>query len=653
MKIKKRKKNTYLSYIVFIFLSFLITCIFNIGFGKFLSQQNDGSEGYSFSDKIALAYYYIWYIPRQFYDEKALQDVHPILGPYDSSDPYIIEEHIKMAKQAKLDALAVSWWYDSSANGMNARLETIFAKAATYGLKVTIDLEAADMTMTDATNCLRYYLTEYRNKPAALKVEGKPAVLIWSSYKYSPDDWQKTFNQLEKGGLSAFYLVSGQTDPDYLGPFRCLEEYALVDIADSQLPSFFQDKREKVDEYNQSHPENPAQWHATIMPGFDETNIPGRNIPPATAGWKDRKNGEYYKMTFESALSSNPNWIHITSFNELAEHTHIEPTQEFGWTYIEMTADFIDDFKHRLSGKDRYETAVAISKQSFPYGAENVVLARGDDFPDALAGAPLAAKYNAPILLTNPGFLTSASQEEIVRLQAKHVFLLGSSNAISGEVVSDLEEKCGLVNQNIHRYGGETRYETAQLISQQLSPPANKTAIIATGENYPDALASASVAAFKGMPILLVRGDIGVIPTSTKQALTDFNIENLALMGETDVVPEPIENEFKNDGYNCSRYGGETRYETCVAIANWSLNLGMEAKTIALAVGENFPDALAIGPFAAKNKAPLILVRGFAPNSIGEWVNQNKGKIKTIYIAGGPDVVSISAVSEIRTLAGL
>ena len=50
-------------------------------------------------------------------------------------------------------------------------------------------------------------------------------------------------------------------------------------------------------------------------------------------------------MTFDAALSSNPDWIHITSFNELAEHTHIEPTKEFGWFYIDMTAKFVDEFK--------------------------------------------------------------------------------------------------------------------------------------------------------------------------------------------------------------------------------------------------------------------------------------------------------------------
>jgi hypothetical protein len=150
---------------------------------------------------------------------------------------------------------------------------------------------------------------------------------------------------LNTEGLSAFYLVSQQTSSRYLGPFKCLEVYALVDTPDNQLGSYFLELSEQVEKYNNRHPESPVQWHATIMPGFDERKIPGRDTPPASAGWKERDNGNYYRMTFEAALASNPNWIHITSFNELAEHSHIEPMQEFGWTYIDMTADFVDNFK--------------------------------------------------------------------------------------------------------------------------------------------------------------------------------------------------------------------------------------------------------------------------------------------------------------------
>jgi len=103
--------------------------------------------------------------------------------------------------------------------------------------------------------------------------------------------------------------------------------------------------RRVADEYNKTHPDRPARWHATIMPGFDEERSQAEKKAQAAPGWKDRDHGKYYRMTFDAALASSPDWIHITSFNELAEHTHIEPTKEFGWFYIDMTARFVDEFK--------------------------------------------------------------------------------------------------------------------------------------------------------------------------------------------------------------------------------------------------------------------------------------------------------------------
>jgi hypothetical protein len=310
-----------------------------------------GDNGYSFSDKVVIAYYYIWFTKGWFNNTEgnagnALADIHPILGTYDSNNPTVVEEHIKMAKRAKIDAFAVSWWHDRpEGDKRDDILDLVFQKAAAGDFKITIDLEADGMPVEAITNCLRYYLSRYSNHKAVLKVDGKPALLVWGSSTHPPEQWQQIFDNLDKEGLHAFYFTSGQLNPKYLGPFSAPELYTSVDVNDKDLPACYQWCRRTADEYNKSHPDKPAQWHATIMPGFDERGIPGRENGPGGAGWKDRDNGKYYRMTFDAALSSNPDWIHITSFNELAEHTHIEPTREFGWLYIDMTAKFVDEFK--------------------------------------------------------------------------------------------------------------------------------------------------------------------------------------------------------------------------------------------------------------------------------------------------------------------
>lgn len=316
------------------------------------TSEQEEDMGYSFSDKVVLAYYYIWFAKGWFDGTEgnagnALEDIHPILGSYDSYDPHIIEEHMKMAKRAKIDAFAVSWWFDPSKNGMNDRLRLVFEKALLHDFKIAALIEADGRSMDQIKKCLRYYLTKYHDHKVALKVEGKPVVLIWGTNNYKPEEWQKAFNQLQKEGLpSAFYLVSGQMGYRYLGPFKCLESYVTVDVNDDSLPSYYAELRRRVDKYNKTHLEDSVQWHATIMPSFDEREIPGRQDTPEGAGWKERNNGEYYRRSFKAAIASKPDWLRITSFNELAEHTYIEPTEEFGWTYIDMTAEFVDMFKH-------------------------------------------------------------------------------------------------------------------------------------------------------------------------------------------------------------------------------------------------------------------------------------------------------------------
>ncbi|MEK7993606.1 MAG: hypothetical protein AAB403_07360, partial [Planctomycetota bacterium] len=207
----------------------------------------------------------------------------------------------------------------------------------------------------------------YKDHPAMLKVEGCPVVMIWTAWGHTPAEWQGVFDSLEKAGIKAFPIMSGSYQngrgKDYLGPFRSLEEYTLVDIEDCQLADFMKTMRAHIDDYNKTRclaSGKPAQHHATISPGYDETRNPGRKTKNGGfkgAGWKDRTKfgvnypddpaGAYYRGTFEAAMSSNPDWLHISTFNELAEFSHIEATFEHGYTYIDLTAQFVKEFKNR------------------------------------------------------------------------------------------------------------------------------------------------------------------------------------------------------------------------------------------------------------------------------------------------------------------
>lgn len=338
------------------------------------ASASDSSQGFAFTDKVVLAYYYIWYDEDKWLKtsseggrKEGLDGLHPLVGAYNSWDPNIIEKHMKQMNRALIDALAVSWWYDTKPNGPNEILDTVYDKAADHNLKITIDYEHGRIPLDQVYHDLFYFLDRYKDHPAMLKVEGQPVVMIWTAWGHTPSEWQNVFDRLEQAGINAFPIMSGSYQngkgKEYLGPFRSLEEYTLVDIEDCLLEDFMKTMRTHIDDYNKTRGKKnnkPAQHHATISPGYDETKNPGRKTQNGGfngAGWKDRKKfgihypddpeGAYYRGTFKAAMASNPDWLHISTFNELYEFSHIEATFEHGYKYIDLTAEFVREFKYQ------------------------------------------------------------------------------------------------------------------------------------------------------------------------------------------------------------------------------------------------------------------------------------------------------------------
>ncbi|ALS76467.1 hypothetical protein AUC31_15215 [Planococcus rifietoensis] len=283
-------------------------------------------------------------------------------------------------------------------------------------------------------------------------------------------------------------------------------------------------------------------------------------------------------------------------------------------TVVKVDAEVTD----RIAGSDRYLTAIAISQQGWD-ASDTVVLATSRNFPDALAGGPLAFQEDAPILLTRPDRLGIETEKEIERLGAEKVILLGSTGAISANVEAELRS----MDLTIDRIGGDTRFETATLIAEELE---SDSAVVANGLNFPDVLSASPYAAKNGVPILLTREDR--LPAETEQALDDYSSTHV--IGETGVVSEDVFNELPDP----TRYGGETRYETGAEIAT-RLMTGTERAYIA--TGRDFPDALTGSVLAAKNDSPILLVR---PDEIPQATDKLLPNYDDFTIFGGTGAVS-------------
>jgi putative cell wall-binding protein len=245
----------------------------------------------------------------------------------------------------------------------------------------------------------------------------------------------------------------------------------------------------------------------------------------------------------------------------------------------------------RISGPNRYATAVSISQAGWDK-ADTVVLARGDNFPDALAGTPLAYKLNAPILLSRSNVLSEETRVELARLDAKKVIILGGTGAVSNTVASTIRN----MGIEVERIAGSNRFETAKLIANAMGTNFS-TVVVANGYGFPDALAIAPYAARNGIPILLTEKTY--IPGATKTILNSAG--STIVVGGTAVVGDSLLKSMPK----ASRVSGKSRYETAFKIGtqfNFSSNEGLAVS------GKDFPDALTGSVLAAKRNAPLLLV---------------------------------------------
>ena len=286
----------------------------------------------------------------------------------------------------------------------------------------------------------------------------------------------------------------------------------------------------------------------------------------------------------------------------------------------------------RLSGQDRFQTAKAISEKLNTGTVNDVIITSGNNFPDALSASVLAKKLNAPILLVDSKVQGSSEAFDYI---SQHLSKTGTVHIIGGTGVigQSFENQLNQMGySNIDRIGGYTRYDTDLQIAQKLNVPKNTPVVIASGENFPDALSISSVASSKGWPILLVgsQGDMeqggSTGSSGMAQGIADFIANDqpsqVYLIGGSAVVSDGVKAQVSSLVPNAliTRLAGSDRFDTAGAILNAfslnpsSLNLNTSnPSTIYLASGMNFPDALAGSALASQTGDPIILIDPSSP----------------------------------------
>lgn len=293
----------------------------------------------------------------------------------------------------------------------------------------------------------------------------------------------------------------------------------------------------------------------------------------------------------------------------------------------------------RIAGSDRFATAAEASR-AFSPGVDVVYVASGTEFPDALAGSARAAFNNAPLLLTMPSSLPSATRDAMTRLRPGRVVVLGGPGAVSDAVAQTLK---GLTTTgDLQRVGGSNRYDTAALLAGYY-PTGGPVAYVATGEDFPDALAGAAIAGRDNAPVLLTTATR--LPAQTASALAALQPNRIVVLGGTGAVSSTVAAQLARYARSgaVTRLQGSDRFATAAAVAQ---QFG-SATSVYVPSGANFPDALAGAAVAGGTGAPVLLT---SSNRLPDATRAQLTRLRpaTAYVLGGPGVVSDAVAAQVR-----
>lgn len=292
----------------------------------------------------------------------------------------------------------------------------------------------------------------------------------------------------------------------------------------------------------------------------------------------------------------------------------------------------------RVAGANRYATAAAIAN-TYRVGQDIVFVARGDEFPDALAASALAGHKGAPMLLVGTNDIPGSAAQQLERLNPSSIVVLGGTTAISDTVETQLR---GYATE-VRRIAGANRFETSALLAQEFGTP--NRVYIATGRAFPDTLSGGALAAHDGSPILLT--NTGTLPSAVAQELDRIAPDEIVILGGDVAVRPAVEQELRTHARRVRRISGVNRWATSAAIAS---AFGANPPRSYLATGTGFADALTGSALAGHQSAPLLLTH---PNAIPTPVQQrlsSMGERQGTVLGGEVAVASIVRDRYGRTL---
>ncbi|NUR62824.1 MAG: DUF1906 domain-containing protein [Catenulispora sp.] len=372
--------------------------------------------------------------------------------------------------------------------------------------------------------------------------------------------------------------------------------------------------------------------------------------------------------------------------SQWANHQRIHQTQggheeSYGGVSLNIDTDWFDVGQasratvERLAGYDRDLTAVLASVRTFDcHGCGNAghdqakaaVLSRDDTFADALGGSALAAQADGPLLLTSPGAMNQASLNELRRIlwPGSTVYLLGGPKALS-PAIEHAVAAAGFVPRRI---AGADRFETAVGIAKAISPHgAPSSVLIATGADFPDALAAGAAAGAIGISAqtiapgaaasqpgdvshngaVVVLSDGSQLPAASLGYLAGMDPTATKMYGVGGKAVAAVHTAFPSwqNWVTFTPLFGADRFGTAVAVAQ---RFSYLPTSVVVASGANWPDALSGGAMAAHRGVPLLLTDPkVLPGATGYYLGAKNNPITTATLVGGTAAITVGSAGAL------
>jgi putative cell wall-binding protein/peptidoglycan/xylan/chitin deacetylase (PgdA/CDA1 family) len=194
------------------------------------------------------------------------------------------------------------------------------------------------------------------------------------------------------------------------------------------------------------------------------------------------------------------------------------------------------------------------------------------------------------------------------------------------------------------RLAGADRYATAAAISRRFFAPGVPVAFVATGADFADGLAAGPAGARLGGPVLFTAST--AVPAVTTAELARLKPGRIVVVGGSGAISETVRTQLAGLSVGgAQRVAGADRYATAAAI---SAAFFPTAGTVYVATGTNFPDALSGGAAAARQGAPLLLVRATVPATT--MTELNRLHPSRIVVLGGSGVIGQGVVDQLKTV---